>query len=116
KAGIKEQDEEREYFELRENLTYEDVTKKVEMLAVPQDDFRVTVMVDYGSEVLGTQHASMYNMGEFRKEIAPCRTFVFLRELESLLQKNLIKGGDLDNAIVLVDSELPDEKLNYLRK
>jgi UDP-3-O-[3-hydroxymyristoyl] N-acetylglucosamine deacetylase/3-hydroxyacyl-[acyl-carrier-protein] dehydratase len=115
-AGIVEQDADRDYFELEENLTFEDPVKKVEMLAVPQDDFRVTVMVDYGSEVLGTQHASMYNLSEFKSQIAPCRTFVFLRELEALLQHNLIKGGDLDNAIVLVDSELPEEKLNYLRK
>lgn len=86
------------------------------MLAVPQDDFRVTVMVDYGSEVLGTQHASMYKIDDFKTEIAPCRTFVFLRELEALLANNLIKGGDLDNAIVLVDSDLPEEKLNHLRK
>jgi len=114
-AGIIEQDAERDYFELTENLTYEDPVKKVEMLAVPQDEFRVTVMVDYGSEVLGTQHASMYNIGEFVKEIAPCRTFVFLRELEALLAHNLIKGGDMDNAIVLVDSDLPEEKLNHLR-
>jgi UDP-3-O-[3-hydroxymyristoyl] N-acetylglucosamine deacetylase/3-hydroxyacyl-[acyl-carrier-protein] dehydratase len=86
------------------------------MLAVPQDEFRVTVMVDYGSEVLGTQHASMYHVGEFKEQIAPCRTFVFLRELEALIQHDLIKGGDMDNAIVLVDSELPKEKLDYLRK
>jgi UDP-3-O-[3-hydroxymyristoyl] N-acetylglucosamine deacetylase/3-hydroxyacyl-[acyl-carrier-protein] dehydratase len=113
---IVEQEAERNYFELTENLTYEDPIKKVEMLAVPQDEFRITVMVDYGSEVLGTQHASMYNVGEFKKEIAPCRTFVFLRELEALLAHNLIKGGDMDNAIVLVDSDLPEEKLNHLRK
>ncbi len=115
-AGIVEQNAERDYFVLTENLTYEDTVKKVEMLAVPQDEFRVTVMVDYGSEVLGTQHASMYHLGEFKDEIAPCRTFVFLRELEALLAHNLIKGGDLDNAIVLVDSEVPEDKLNHLRK
>ncbi|MEI6020789.1 MAG: bifunctional UDP-3-O-[3-hydroxymyristoyl] N-acetylglucosamine deacetylase/3-hydroxyacyl-ACP dehydratase [Bacteroidota bacterium] len=115
-AGIAEQQAEREYFELLENLTYENGGKKVEMLAVPQDDFRITVMVDYGSEVLGTQHASMYKISDFKNDIAPCRTFVFLRELEALIQHNLIKGGDLDNAIVLVDSELPKEKLDYLRK
>ncbi len=115
-AGIVEQDAERDYFVLSDNLTYEDPIKKVEMLAVPQDEFRVTVMVDYGSEVLGTQHASMYHLGEFKEEIAPCRTFVFLRELEALLAHNLIKGGDMDNAIVLVDSELPEDKLNHLRK
>ena len=115
-AGIVEQTEERDYFVLTQNLSYEDSYKKVEMLAVPQDDFRVTVMVDYGSEVLGTQHASMYKIDDFKTEIAPCRTFVFLRELEALLANNLIKGGDLDNAIVLVDSDLPEEKLNHLRK
>ena len=115
-AGIVEQEAERDYFELTENLSYEDNVKKVEMLAVPQDEFRITVMVDYGSEVLGTQHASMYHVGEFKQEIAPCRTFVFLRELEALLSHNLIKGGDLDNAIVLVDSDVPEDKLNHLRK
>ena len=115
-AGIVEQTAERDYFVLTQNLSYEDSHKKVEMLAVPQDDFRVTVMVDYGSEVLGTQHASMYKIDDFKTEIAPCRTFVFLRELEALLANNLIKGGDLDNAIVLVDSNLPEEKLDYLRK
>ena len=115
-AGIVEQTAERDYFVLTQNLSYEDSVKKVEMLAVPQDDFRVTVMVDYGSEVLGTQHASMYKIDDFKTEIAPCRTFVFLRELEALLANNLIKGGDLDNAIVLVDSDLPEEKLDHLRK
>lgn len=115
-AGIVEQEAERDYFVLEENIAYEDPIKKVEMLAVPQDEFRVTVMVDYGSEVLGTQHASMYKIEEFKQEIAPCRTFVFLRELEALLAHNLIKGGDMDNAIVLVDSELPKEKLDHLRK
>lgn len=115
-AGIVEQTAERDYFVLTQNLSYEDSHKKVEMLAVPQDDFRVTVMVDYGSEVLGTQHASMYKIDDFKTEIASCRTFVFLRELEALLANNLIKGGDLDNAIVLVDSDLPEEKLDHLRK
>ncbi len=115
-AGIVEQEAQREYFELKGNLTYEDPVKKVEMLAVPQDTFRVTVMVDYNSDVLGTQHASMYQIGEFKQEISRCRTFVFLHELEALLQHNLIKGGDLDNAIVLVDKELPEEKLKHLKK
>lgn len=115
-AEIIEQDADREYFELTENLTYEDAVKKVEMLAVPQETFRVTVMVDYNSEVLGTQHAGMYHIGEFKEEISKCRTFVFLHELEALLAHNLIKGGDLDNAIVLVEKELPKEKLDHLRK
>jgi UDP-3-O-[3-hydroxymyristoyl] N-acetylglucosamine deacetylase/3-hydroxyacyl-[acyl-carrier-protein] dehydratase len=116
KAGIVEQTAEREYFVLTNNITFEDPLKKVEMLAVPQDEFRVTVMVDYNSDVLGTQHASMYHLGEFKEEISPCRTFVFLHELEALLANNLIKGGDLDNAIVMVDKELPKEKIDYLKK
>jgi UDP-3-O-[3-hydroxymyristoyl] N-acetylglucosamine deacetylase/3-hydroxyacyl-[acyl-carrier-protein] dehydratase len=115
-AEIVEQEAEREYFELKDNLTYEDPVKKVEMLAVPQDTYRVTVMVDYNSDVLGTQHASMYQISEFKNEISRCRTFVFLHELEALLQHNLIKGGDLDNAIVLVDKEVPKDKLDYLKK
>ncbi len=114
-AEIVEQEAERDFFELTENLTYEDPIKKVEMLAVPQDSYRATVMVDYNSDILGTQHAGMYNIGQFKDEISKCRTFVFLHELEALLQHNLIKGGDLDNAIVLVDKELPKDKLDYLR-
>src|ERR1039457_4021802 len=116
KAGIVEQEAERIYFELKSNLSYEDNNKHVEMLAVPQDEFRLTVMVDYNSEVLGTQHAHIYKIAEFKEEIANCRTFVFLHELELLLQHNLIKGGDLDNAIVLVDKPIPAEHLAHLRK
>lgn len=116
KAGIVEQNAERIYFELKENLTFEDDKKKVEMLAVPQDEFRLTVMVDYNSEILGTQHAHIYKVSEFKREIAKCRTFVFLHELETLLAHNLIKGGDLDNAIVMVDKPMEKEKLDHLRK
>ena len=111
-----EQDAERIYFELTENLTYEDPIKNVEMLAVPQESFRLTVMVDYNSDVLGTQHAHIYNVGEFKTEIAMCRTFVFLHELEALLAHNLIKGGDLNNAIVLVDKEISKEQIAHLQK
>lgn len=114
-AEIVEQNAERDYFVLTSNLTYEDPVKKVEMLAVPQDTYRTTVMVDYNSEVLGTQHASIYHIDEFKNEISKCRTFVFLHELEMLLQHNLIKGGALENAIVLVDKEITQEKLDYLR-
>ncbi|MCW3085343.1 MAG: bifunctional UDP-3-O-[3-hydroxymyristoyl] N-acetylglucosamine deacetylase/3-hydroxyacyl-ACP [Bacteroidetes bacterium] len=116
KTGAIEQNAERIYFELTENLTYEDPIKKVEMLAVPQDAYRATVMVDYNSDVLGTQHASMYHIGEFKSEIAMCRTFVFLHELEALLAHNLIKGGDLNNAIVLVDKEVSKEQIAHLQK
>jgi UDP-3-O-[3-hydroxymyristoyl] N-acetylglucosamine deacetylase / 3-hydroxyacyl-[acyl-carrier-protein] dehydratase len=116
KAVPVEQNAERVYFELKENLTYEDPVKKVEMLAVPQDEYRITVMVDYNSDLLGTQHASMYNIREFNMHIAKCRTFVFLHELEMLLQHNLIKGGDLDNAIVMVDKPVEKDKLDHLRR
>jgi len=106
-AGIVDQEAEKDYFTLKENLYYEDEKGYVEMLAVPTpgNEFRITVMVDYNSPVLGTQHASMYEIGEFQKEIASCRTFVFLRELEFLAKNDLIKGGDLSNAIVLVEQE-----------
>jgi UDP-3-O-[3-hydroxymyristoyl] N-acetylglucosamine deacetylase/3-hydroxyacyl-[acyl-carrier-protein] dehydratase len=116
KCGWDEQKAERKYFVLKTNLTYEDIDKKVEMLAVPADEYRLTVMVDYNSPILGTQHATMYDVGEFEKEISPCRTFVFLRELEQLAKHNLIKGGDLSNAIVLVDTEISQEKLDELAR
>lgn len=113
-VGYEQQNAERDYFIVEENLTYEDVERHTEMLAVPQDEFRITVMVDYNSEILGTQHAHMYHTGEFTDEISKCRTFVFLRELEILAKQGLIKGGDLDNAIVMVDKVLPQEKLDEI--
>ena len=113
-AGIKEQEAEKDYFVIEENITYEDAERMTEMLAVPQNEFRLTVMVDYNSPTLGTQHAHMYHLGEFEANISKCRTFVFLRELEYLAKNNLIKGGDLDNAIVLVDTIPPQEKLDEL--
>ena len=117
KVGLQEQESERNYFELTENIPWEDTEKGIEFLAVPDSNYRITVMVDYNSPVLGTQHASMYNIGEFKENISRCRTFVFLRELEFLAQNNLIKGGDLDNAIVLVDrADIPQEELDRLAK
>lgn len=116
-TGFTEQAAEREYFELSENIPWEDLDKGIEFLAVPDKNYRITVMVDYQSPVLGTQHASMYHIGEFKSEIAACRTFVFLRELEFLATNNLIKGGDLDNAIVLVDrTDVSQEELDRLAK
>jgi UDP-3-O-[3-hydroxymyristoyl] N-acetylglucosamine deacetylase / 3-hydroxyacyl-[acyl-carrier-protein] dehydratase len=116
-VGYEEQNADREYFELTENIPWEDTEKGIEFLAVPDHNYRITVMVDYKSPVLGTQHATMYNVGEFNKEIASCRTFVFLRELEFLATNNLIKGGDLDNAIVLVDrTDVSQEELDRLAK
>ena len=117
KVGFQEQEAIREYFELNENIPWEDAEKGIEFLAIPDTNYRLTVMVDYKSPVLGTQHASMYNINEFNTEIAACRTFVFLRELEYLATNNLIKGGDLDNAIVLVDrTDISKEELDRLAK
>jgi UDP-3-O-[3-hydroxymyristoyl] N-acetylglucosamine deacetylase / 3-hydroxyacyl-[acyl-carrier-protein] dehydratase len=117
KAGTEEQDAERDYFVLTENIKWEDTDKGIEFLAVPDDHYRITVMVDYNSPALGTQHAAIYNIDAFEKEIAPCRTFCFLRELEFLASNNLIKGGDLDNAIVLVErNDVSQDELNRLAK
>jgi UDP-3-O-[3-hydroxymyristoyl] N-acetylglucosamine deacetylase/3-hydroxyacyl-[acyl-carrier-protein] dehydratase len=116
-VGIQEQTEEREYLVLDENLKWEDPEKGIEFLAIPDNHYRVTVMVDYNSPVLGTQHASMLNIGEFEKEIAACRTFCFLKELEYLATNDLIKGGDLDNAIVLVERDnISQDELGRLAK
>lgn len=106
-VGLEQQDAPRNWFVLKEPVWFETQERGTEMLAVPTPggEFRVTVMVDYNSPVLGTQHASMYRVEEFKEEIAPCRTFVFLRELEQLAKAGLIKGGDLDNAIVMEDRE-----------
>lgn len=116
-AGIVEQKADRVYFELNENIKWEDVEKGIEFLAIPDPEYRLTVMVDYNSPVLGTQHAHMYKISDFKDEISMCRTFVFLRELEFLAKNGLIKGGDLDNAIVLVEREdIKQEELDRLAK
>jgi UDP-3-O-[3-hydroxymyristoyl] N-acetylglucosamine deacetylase/3-hydroxyacyl-[acyl-carrier-protein] dehydratase len=119
KAGTEEQDAARNWWVLKEPIWFETEERGTEMLGVPAPggEFRLTVMVDYNSPVLGTQHASMSNNGEFKTEIAPCRTFVFLREIEQLAKAGLIKGGDLDNAIVLEDREdITKEELKALAK
>jgi UDP-3-O-[3-hydroxymyristoyl] N-acetylglucosamine deacetylase/3-hydroxyacyl-[acyl-carrier-protein] dehydratase len=116
-VGYEEQLAVREYLILDEIIPWEDTDKGIEFLAVPDPNYRITVMVDYKSPVLGTQHASMYNIDEFKEHFAACRTFVFLRELEFLATNNLIKGGDLDNAIVLVErTDVSQEELNRLAK
>ncbi|MBT5439217.1 MAG: bifunctional UDP-3-O-[3-hydroxymyristoyl] N-acetylglucosamine deacetylase/3-hydroxyacyl-ACP dehydratase [Flavobacteriales bacterium] len=115
--GYEDQKAERIYFELSENIPWEDEEKGIEFLAIPDQNYRLTVMVDYQSPALGTQHASMYNIGQFKSEISMCRTFVFLKELEFLAKNNLIKGGDLDNAIVMVERpQVSQEELGKLAK
>ncbi|MEZ4800517.1 MAG: bifunctional UDP-3-O-[3-hydroxymyristoyl] N-acetylglucosamine deacetylase/3-hydroxyacyl-ACP dehydratase [Flavobacteriales bacterium] len=118
KVGYEDQSADRQYLTLTENVTYEDGEKGIEMLAVPTDggEFRLTVMVDYNSPVLGTQHAHMYQLNHFVEEISKCRTFVFLRELELLAKNGLIKGGSLDNAIVMVDQPYTDQQIKDILK
>jgi UDP-3-O-[3-hydroxymyristoyl] N-acetylglucosamine deacetylase/3-hydroxyacyl-[acyl-carrier-protein] dehydratase len=115
-AGFQDQTAPRKFYILRENISFEDPEKDVEMLAVPEPDgeFRLTVMVDYRSPVLGTQHASMHKLNEFAEEISPCRTFVFLREVAELARQGLIKGGDVENAVVLVERPYTEEELGEI--
>ncbi|WP_413670481.1 bifunctional UDP-3-O-[3-hydroxymyristoyl] N-acetylglucosamine deacetylase/3-hydroxyacyl-ACP dehydratase [Mucilaginibacter sp. Mucisp86] len=115
-TGFLEQDADREYYHIPYNIHYSEPDRKVEMVAMPLDDYRFTCMVDYNSQVLGSQHASISTISEFKKEIASCRTFCFLHELEMLLKHDLIKGGDLNNAIVVVDKDVDQEELNHLAK
>jgi len=116
KAGKEEQAAAREYFIVEEPISFKDEETGTEFLALPADDFQVTAMVDFDSEVLGQQYASLLKMEDYQKEIAPCRTFVFLHDLENLLDQGLIKGGDLDNAIVIADRVMNKKELAQLAK
>lgn len=116
KAGIVEQEAEREYIEITENISFQNGDEKVEYLAIPSEEFKVSVMIDYENEVLGTQHANLNHITNFKEEISRARTFVFLHELEFLLQNDLIKGGDLANAIVYVDKPVDQDELDRLAK
>jgi len=115
-VGILEQEAKRIVYSIDTNIHYYDPVKNVDMLAVPSAEYQVTTLIDFNSPVLGTQHATLKHLSEFRKEIGPCRTFCFLHELEYLLDNNLIKGGDLSNAIVVVDKVVSQEELNRLAK
>ena len=114
-AGIEEQECEREEFIVTDVIRYVDEKTGSEILVMPADDYQVTTMVDFGTKVLGTQNASIQKLSEFKTEIANARTFSFLHELETLLEHGLIKGGDLNNAIVYVDKELSPETMDKLR-
>ncbi len=113
-AGVVEQDAFRDYFEIREPIRFYHEEKDCEIIALPSDEYRITCMIDYQSRVLGHQYASMKSIREFGDEIAGCRTFVFLHELEYLLNQDLIKGGDLSNAIVFVDRPVKQQELDRL--
>ena len=113
-SGFVEQDADRDYYEIKDNILYTEKERKVELIAMPLDGYRLTCMIDFNSPVLGSQHASISSITEFINEIASSRTFCFLHELEALLNNNLIKGGDLSNAIVIVDKEVSKEELTKL--
>ena len=115
-VGMEEQNALRNFYEIPHSIFYKDEENQIEIAALPLDDYRVTVMVDYNSPVLGSQHASLTNISQFSKEIAACRTFCFLHELEMLHKQNLIKGGDINNAIVVVDRVVNDDELESLAK
>lgn len=115
KAGIVTQDACRGEYIVKEVISYTDEESGSEIIVMPSDEYQVTTMVDFGTKVLGTQNASLKHISDFKDEISNARTFSFLHEIEMLLQHGLIKGGDLNNAIVYVDKELSPETMDKLR-
>lgn len=115
KAGFEKQDAPKDYLIIDQAVRYTDEKKGVDIVALPLDDFRVTVMVDYYNSALGSQHTGLFDLEkEFAEEFAPARTFCFLHEVEVLREQGLIKGGNLDNAIVIVDREIGASELKRL--
>lgn len=115
KAGIEEQEAKRNVYVVKDIISFTDETTGSEILVMPSDEYQVTAMVDFGTKVLGTQNASLKHIGDFKQEIADARTFSFLHELETLLDEGLIKGGDLNNAIVYVDKEISEKTMTNLK-
>ncbi|QGY43553.1 bifunctional UDP-3-O-[3-hydroxymyristoyl] N-acetylglucosamine deacetylase/3-hydroxyacyl-ACP dehydratase [Maribellus comscasis] len=114
KAGIVEQNAEREYFEIKDKIEIYDEKSDSTIVALPDDSYRLNIMISFKSNVLNNQFATLENIADFKTEIASCRTFVFLHELEILMSQNLIKGGELDNAIVIIDKEVSQQELDRL--
>lgn len=115
-VGIKKQQADRCEYVVTDLITYKDEASGSEITLIPADEYQVTTMVDFQTKVLGTQNASLDSMTDFKKEIAPARTFSFLHELEMLLENGLIKGGDLNNAIVYVDKPLSESNMDRLKE
>ncbi len=116
-AGFVQQDAPKDYLIIDETVIYHEEDKQVDIVALPLDGYRATVMVDYQNPALGSQHTGLFDLEkEFVTEFAPSRTFCFLSEVESLANNGLIKGGDIDNAIVIIDKEASDEELEQIRK
>jgi UDP-3-O-[3-hydroxymyristoyl] N-acetylglucosamine deacetylase / 3-hydroxyacyl-[acyl-carrier-protein] dehydratase len=116
RVGLEDLEAERDYFEVTEPIAYKDEVTGTELLALPADDFEATVLIDFKSKFLGLQFAELSSLDGYEEEIAPCRTFVFVHELEKLLDMGLVKGGDLDNAIVIADRRMETEELDILAK
>ncbi len=116
KVGIVEQNSNKNYFIVDEAIEFANEEKNIELAALPFNDYRLTVMVDYNSKVIASQHAILHNLEHYKSKISPCRTFVFVHEIEQLFNSGLIKGGDLDNAIVISEEGVDEEKANYLTK
>ena len=115
-AGIEQQDAEIKEYIVKDIISYRDDVTGSEIILMPSDEYEVTTMVDFGTKILGTQNATLNHISNFKKEIAGARTFSFLHEIEMLLENDLIKGGDLNNAIVYVDKELSEETMAKLKK
>jgi UDP-3-O-[3-hydroxymyristoyl] N-acetylglucosamine deacetylase/3-hydroxyacyl-[acyl-carrier-protein] dehydratase len=115
-SGVEEQEAAKAWYSLDENIYHYDDEKRVEMVALPSLDYQLTTLIDFNSPVLGTQHAGLKTIKDFKSEIAPCRTFCFLHELEMLIDNDLIKGGDINNAIVVVDKAVSDAEMTRLAK
>ena len=116
KSGIQKQNAEKIYYKILHNISFVDEDKKVEMVALPYDTYRINTLIDFNSPILGTQHADLRDIKNFTKEIAPSRTFCFFHELEQLLANDLIKGGDINNAIVVVDKPVDDAQVDRISK
>lgn len=116
RVGIEDQTADREYYDIHEKTVMTLPDSGAEITAYPDSEFSINVNIDFDSKILGHQYARMRHESEFPEQIAPCRTFVFLHELEPLINHNLIKGGDLDNAIVIVEKEISEPELEKLKK
>ncbi len=114
-TGLVEQDAVRQYYQVTEKMVYTIPDKGVAIILYPDDEFSVSLHVDYNSKIIGNQYATFNPGDNYETKIAPCRTFVFLHDLEPLMNMNLIKGGDLDNAIVVVENPVGDEQLDHLK-
>jgi len=115
-AGIKFLNKIRSEYIVKEVISYVDTKTGSEITVIPSDNYQITTMVDYDTKILGTQNATLNNLKEFKENFSNARTFSFLHEIEMLLENNLIKGGDLNNAIVYVDKKISDETMDKLKK